>query len=439
MRHSSDLSFYIIALGCSKNLVDAENLKGRLLSSSFNDAESSDEADIVIILTCGFITSAKEESIELIFDAIRQRDEKPPKDFAPRVVVASCLSERYFENIKDEIPEIDFLYGIVDDSFVERLSQAFEITLDSKPHEKQVPLSGFTPYRYIKIAEGCSNNCSYCAIPLIRGAAHSYPPEQILQRAREAAEEGAVEIILIAQDTAAYKYGSYSLVDIIDEIAKLPGVLWIRLLYCHPDHISDELIECAAKNKKVVRYFDIPFQHANSKILKSMGRAGSKDSYLALINKIRDKIPGVRLRSTFMVGYPGESDAEFGELLDFLKEARLDKVGAFIFSSEEGTRACEMPYDLSEDTVEKRYNMLMETQLAISEESLKNMIGEKVDVLVEEKLDDITYLGRSEFDAPEVDGVFYLTAKNNLLSRIVKAVVLDSTEYDLLGEYDENS
>lgn len=439
MFHSSDLSFYILALGCSKNLVDAENLKGRLLGASFISADSSDEADIVLILTCGFITSAKEESIEVIFDALRQRDDKVSADFKPRVVVTGCLSERYFDSIKDEIPEIDLLYGLPDEPFVEKLAAQFNITLDSPAREKQVPLSGFVPYRYIKISEGCSNNCSYCAIPLIRGAARPYSPEQIIQNARDAAEDGVVEIILIAQDTAAYNYGSFSLVDIIEAIALIPGILWIRLLYCHPDHITDELIDCIAANKKAARYFDIPFQHVSQRILESMGRAGNRKVYLDLINKIREKIPGVRLRSTFLVGYPGESDAEFEELLEFLREARLERVGAFTYSSEEGTRAALLPSQLSEKIKKKRYNKLMETQQQISAECMQKMVGETVDVLVEERIDDITFVGRTEFDSPEVDGVFYLTSTIEPLNRIVKAVVVTSTEYDLFGEYDENS
>ena len=439
MYHSSDLSFYIIALGCSKNLVDAENLKGRLLSSSFNDADSSDEADIVIKFTCGFITPAKEESIGVIFDAIKQRDEKSPAGFKPRVVVNSCLSERYFDNLKDEIPEIDFLYGINDADFVNKLAFEFNIVLDSVEVERQVSLSGPLPYRYIKISEGCSNNCSYCAIPLIRGAARSYPPNQIIKSARDAAQDGAIEIILIAQDTAAYKYDSFSLADIINDIAAIEGVKWIRLLYCHPDHISDELIDCVAKSEKVVRYFDIPFQHVNRRILDSMGRAGDAEKYFALVQKIRERIPGVRLRSTFMVGYPGETDAEFQDLLDFLIRAQLDRVGAFVYSPEEGTRAVEMKPQLSKRTADKRYKMLMETQQKISVERLQNMIGETLDVIIEERIDDITYVGRTEFDAPEVDGVFYLTSKVNALNSIVKAKATASTEYDLLGEYDEHT
>ncbi|MCL1912153.1 MAG: 30S ribosomal protein S12 methylthiotransferase RimO [Leptospirales bacterium] len=440
MRSSSELSFYIIALGCSKNLVDSEKLKGRLLNASFNAAVSSEEADIVIITTCGFITHAKEESIEVIFDAIKQRGEKKTiAGFAPKLAVAGCLTKRYMDDIKKDIPEIDFVYGIADELFPEKMAEVFGIALDSPPLEEQVALTGFLPYRYIKISEGCSNNCSYCAIPLIRGAAKAYSPEQILDDARKALNDGVLELILVAQDTTAYEYGAVKIPDILESVAALPGARWVRLLYCHPDHISDELINCISRNQNIVRYLDIPFQHACAAVLSSMGRRGNGAAYLELVRKIRELIPGARIRSTFMVGYPGESAADFEELIHFLREARLDRVGAFIYSQEEGTPAAAFEKRVSQNIAKKRYARLMETQRQISYEKLSAMIGKIVSVIVEERIDETTYAGRSEFDAPEVDGIFYLTSEKNILNSIVEAVVTDAVEYDLIGEHIETS
>ena len=435
---SSELSFYIVALGCSKNLVDSEKLKGSLLSALFTAADSAEDADIVIITTCGFITHAKEESIEVIFEAIKQRDEKKPvSGFAPRLVVAGCLTERYMDDIKKDIPEIDFVYGIADELFPEKMAETFSIVLDAPPLEKQVALTGFLPYRYIKISEGCSNNCSYCVIPLIRGKANPYNPGQILGDARKALDDGVLELILVAQDTAVYEYGDMKISDLLESVAALPGARWVRLLYCHPDHIGDELIDCISRNRNIVRYLDIPFQHASASVLSSMGRRGNSRVYLELVRKIRELIPGVRIRSTFMVGYPGETAADFEELIRFLREVRLDRVGAFIYSEEEGVPAAMLKERVPQGVAKRRYAKLMETQRQISREKLSAMAGEIVNVIVEEQIDETTYAGRSEFDAPEVDGIFYLTSKKNILNSIVTAVVTDAVEYDLIGEYIE--
>ncbi len=441
MFHSSDLSFYITALGCSKNLVDAEKLKGRLVSASFSPAEDPETADILIIITCGFITSAKEESIEVLFDAISQQEEREPgrNGFRPAAVAAGCLTERYTDSIKQEMPELDFVYGIPDDRFVSEMCRVLDITCDSPETEKQIPLAGPLPYRYIKIAEGCSNNCSYCAIPMIRGPEVCYQPEQIMRDIRAAADEGVKEIILIAQDTASYRYGNVTLPDLIRAAAEIPEIQWIRTLYCHPDHITDELIDCIASVPKAVKYMDLPFQHASAKILRSMGRTGSREDYAALVKKIRERIPGVRIRSTFMTGYPGETAQDFNELMSFLKEVRLDRVGAFVYSREEGTPAAGFSGRVSARTAEGRYNRLMELQQQISSSALSEMTGRTVNVLVEEQADDRTFVGRTEFDAPEVDGVFYLTSDRCCLNKIVKAVVTGSAEYDLIGEQIEIS
>lgn len=441
MYRSSDLSFYIIALGCSKNLVDAEKLKGRLVSVSFNEAETAEEADIIVILTCGFITAAKEESINTIFEAINAVKERIGSGgFHPALAVAGCLTKRYFAEIKKEIPEINFLYGIPDEHFVSSLASELNIKLSGREQEHQLPLINRQSYRYIKIADGCSNNCSYCAIPMIRGPLVCYPPALIYEDMRAAAADGVKELVLIAQDTAAYKHGSINVAALLQEAAKTDGIEWVRLLYCHPDHIADELVEAIAKIKKVVKYLDIPFQHVSKKLLASMGRQGDYDVYLNLINKLRENIPDIIIRSTFMMGYPQETAADFNLLLQFLEAAQLDKVGAFVYSPEEGTRAFHMSEQVAGRTAKLRYNKLMKAQQKISSAKLQDRIGAATEVLVEERISESEYMGRTPADAPEVDGVFYLTSKRKIKPNdIVKARITGSLEYDLIGEQIEVS
>jgi ribosomal protein S12 methylthiotransferase len=319
------------------------------------------------------------------------------------------------------------------------MAARFDISLDSNTVEEQVPLLENLPYRNIKGAEGCSNNCSYCAIPMLRGPMKACPPEQIIADAERAAADGAVALILIAQDTVAYNYKGVTLPELAQRISEIEGVQWIRIMYCHPDHVTDELISLMARNSRIVPYLDIPFQHASAAILSSMGRLGNFESYLALVRRIRSMVPHIRIRSTFMVGYPGESEADFEELISFLEEARLDRVGAFRYSPEEGTGAAGLPGEVPESVSEERYNRLMEIQQAISSEKLQEMVGRTVKVLVEEKIGNDTYLCRTEFDAPEVDGIFYLTAEREPVNPIVRALVTDSVEYDLFGDYLENS
>jgi ribosomal protein S12 methylthiotransferase len=441
MYKSSDLSFYLISLGCSKNLVDSEKINGQMISAGFNPAESSESSDIIIINTCGFIRDAKEESIDVILDAVSLKDASgsfvSPKraddgPFHKKVVVTGCLSGRYFTEIKNDIPEIDFLYGIADDNFVKEMCRSFKIKTGHIRLAREKLLNNY-PYSYIKISDGCSNNCSYCAIPLIRGPHVSFPPESILKDAACEVERGALELNIIAQDIAVYKYGKVNLPALINEISRLDKLEWIRLLYCHPDHITEDIIRLIAENEKVVPYIDIPFQHVNSSILKSMGRKGGSDIYMNLISKLREQIPGLTIRSTFMVGYPGEGREEFMELISFITEARLDRVGAFTYSPEENTASYELPDNVSEDEKKDRLDELMSLQMDISKNLLKKKKGRIINVLVEEKISEKTYLGRTESDAPEVDGVFYLTSGMNRVNTIVKAKVTGSDDYDLKG------
>lgn len=441
---SSDLSFYIISLGCSKNLVDSERINGEMVSAGFNPAESSENSDIIIINTCGFIQPAKEESIEVILDAVsikensasgskrfRHGKDEPPA-FSRKVVVTGCLSKRYFDEILSDIPEIDFLYGIPDEKFISEMCRNFGVKTGSVIYKRRKLYNSY-PYSYIKISDGCSNNCSYCAIPLIRGPHVPIPAEQILKDAEAEVAAGSVELNIIAQDIAVYKWEKMDLPWLVNKISEIDKLRWIRLLYCHPDHITDDIINLIADNSKVVPYIDIPFQHVSSSILKSMGRTGDIDKYLSLVNKLRERIPGITIRSTFMIGYPGAGENEFRELINFIKTARLDKVGCFIYSPEEGTKASDLPDTVSIDEKNRRIDELMSLQADISREILNDKIGLELDVLVEEKIDDNTYIGRTESDAPEVDGVFYLTARENRVNDIVRAHVTDSVEYDLIG------
>jgi len=447
---SSDLSFYLISLGCSKNLVDSERINGEMISAGFIPAEASENSDIIIINTCGFIEDAKKESIEVILDAVSIKEsfndggrsaskhflhsngKGDVRSFSRKVVVTGCLTKRYFNEIQSDIPEIDFLYGIPDDKFVSEMSRKFDVKTGSIIGTRKRLYNSY-PYSYIKISDGCSNNCSYCAIPLIRGPHVPFSPEIILKDAESEVSAGALELNIIAQDIAVYQWGEVNLPALINKISKIDKLRWIRLLYCHPDHLTDDIINLIADNEKVVPYIDIPFQHVSKSILRSMGREGDSDMYLELLGKLRKKIPNITIRSTFMIGYPGALEEDFHKLVSFIKTARLDKVGCFIYSPEEGTDASNLDDTISIDEKNRRLDEIMSIQSEISSEKLNEKIGLELDVLVEEKIDDNTYIGRTESDAPEVDGVFYLTAGENMVNKIVRARVTDSVEYDLIG------
>lgn len=442
---SGSLSYHIISLGCSKNLVDSEKLNGEMSSAGFRFSDDPASSDILIINTCGFIEDAKKESIGVILDAAAAFSAGGEKrsarvsdsgvaaaPFGRKLAVTGCLSERYPRELGRDIPEIDFLYGVLDGGFVASFCREFGIRA-TRPRRVQSPLAPGTASAYIKIAEGCSNNCSYCAIPLIRGAHRSYPVKQVLADAKAAAARGALEANIVAQDIAAYRHGRLRLPGLVRKIAAVEGIRWIRLLYCHPDHLDDKVMELVRDERKVVRYLDIPFQHASTKLLRSMGRKGDAKAYLRLLEKIRMMVPGIHIRSTFMTGYPGESDADFKALMEFIREAKLERVGCFAYSREEGTRAFRMGDTVPGRTKRARVRKLMETQQRISREKMRAMVGQSVEVLVEEHLGGDQWLGRSEFDAPEVDGIFFLTAKGASLNTIVRAEVTDAVEYDLIG------
>lgn len=429
-----DISYYIISLGCPKNEVDSERLNADMHSAGFVEAHEIDTADIIFINTCGFIEAAKKESIETILDALDYTSQQT-KTFKKRLVVLGCLTQRYKQEIIQDIPEIDLVWGLYDSSLLKEIARLFNIALNAGTiAQKRKPLIDNLPYAYIKIAEGCSNFCSYCAIPLIRGRFNAFPPSLIVADAREALNRGVKELIIVAQDTAVYQYDDKRIWDILAMISNLEGDFWIRLMYCHPDHIDDRLIETLATLPKVVHYIDIPFQHASKKVLQSMNRKGDADSYLQLVKKLRKAIPDIAIRSTFMVGFPYEDEHDFKLLMDFVNEAQLDRVGVFTYSPEEGTQAFAKGDTVKKVTKKKRYNMLMKLQQEISQQRLKESIGTTVQVLVEEKVDDYNYIGRTQYDAPEIDGIFFLTAHNVRVNDIVTATITDTLEYDRIGE-----
>ncbi len=441
MYRSTDISYHIISLGCAKNLVDSERINAAMEAAGYIVSETSEDAGILIINTCGFIQSAKEESIAVIFEALEQarRADKKSRtkagvDFGRKVVAVGCLTHRYHSEVPAEIPELDFVYGIPDDRFVRLMSLKFHVSITPSSTTSRLPLVRGLSYSYIKISDGCSNNCSYCAIPLIRGPYRAFSRLQIMNDAREAARDGAHELVVVAQDIAAYRWKGADLYDIVREMSDIDGIEWIRLMYCHPDHIDGRIMSLLAEVPKVVHYIDIPFQHAAGNILRSMGRKGDRAAYLNLVSQLRNRIPDIRIRSTFMVGYPGETEEDFKELIEFLLEARLDRVGVFMYSPEEGTAAYARGDTVAEVIKKERNDRLMAAQLKISAGKMQDMIGQTVRVLVEERLDEKTWIGRTEYDAPEVDGIFYLTGPVIKANSMVSALVRDALEYDLIGE-----
>ncbi len=428
-----EISYHITSLGCSKNLVDSERIHGGLGSRGLAAAARAEDADILIINTCGFIEDAKKESIDSIFQALSlkgprsRRGSHPPR----KIVVTGCLSQRYARALREDIPEIDFLYGVVDDGFFPALFAALGMPY-SRRGPVRMPLVP-AAYRYIKISEGCSNRCSYCAIPSIRGPRVSFSPAAVLAGARSAAADGAKELIVVAQDVASYRHGRTTLSGLVRRMGRIEGVEWVRLMYCHPDHVDDSLIDLVARDDRVVKYMDIPFQHSSGRILRSMGRRGDASAHLGLIERLRARVPGIRIRSTFMVGYPGETEKEFAGLLEFVRDSGIDRAGCFMYSREEGTAAALLPGRVPRAVKLERYRKFMRLQRGISARKLASMVGATVRVLVEGKIDRRTWMGRTEFDAPEVDGIFYLTARGAACNSIVMARVVDSSDYDLHG------
>ena len=433
-----------LSLGCPKNQIDGERMLALLQNAGHEIVDDLDGADAVLVNTCAFIEDAKKEAIETILDMVSMKED----GMIGKIIVTGCLSERYRQQILQEIPEVDAVCGIgANGDMVEIVEQVLsaEEPVETFPDKLLLPLNGerllTTPpyWTYLKIAEGCSNGCTYCAIPKIRGKFRSRPPEDIIEEAKKLASGGVKELILVAQDTTRYGEdvcGKPALAALIREIAKIDGIAWIRLLYCYPERITDELIDLMATEPKLLHYLDIPFQHTDPAVLTAMGRSGNKESHLAFLEKIREKIPDITLRTSLIAGFPGETEEAFTTLSEFVKEARFDRLGCFAYSREEGTKAYDMADQLDEQTKLDRAEIINEQQGFITEEKAREKIGTEQQVIVE-GYDGYTdsYYGRSTADAPEIDRTVKFTSRKELEDgEIVTIRVFDVQDGDLLGE-----
>ena len=433
-----------ISLGCSKNLVDTEVMLHNLHKAGFEVTFEPEEAEIIVINTCGFIESAKQEAIDNILDAAELKEWGKCK----HLIATGCLVERYREEVMEQMPEVDALVGV---GSLEDIAEACRAVMRGEKYtsfkdKNASPLGGgriltTAPHTaYLKIAEGCDNRCTYCAIPLIRGKLRSRTIEDVVHEARELDRAGVKELNLIAQDTSRYGldlYGEYKLAALVKEITKNTSIPWIRLLYCYPDKITDELIEEFNSNERLVKYMDIPVQHISDSVLTRMNRHGGKALIVDTIRKLRERVPGITLRTTAMVGFPGENEEDFVELCEFIKETRFDRFGAFTYSPEEDTEAALMPDQIDEQVKQDRYDILMQTQLTVAEELNNNKIGREITVITDgyDAVAEI-YFGRSEADAPDVDGKVYFRAEKGKYTYgdFVKVKVTEALDYDLIGD-----
>ncbi len=430
----------MISLGCPKNQVDGEVMLEKLNKSGFDIAQSIGDSDVMIINTCGFIEDAKREAIETILEVAEYKK----AGLISAIVVTGCLAERYQDEILKEIPEVDSVIGIGADRNIVKVCQKALIGVQTSfyPDKKYLLLEGdrmlSTPphWAYLKISDGCDNKCSYCAIPGIRGGYIERDMESIIAEANKLAASGVKELIIIAQDTTKYGlklYGEYKLAELLKELVKINGIEWIRLFYCYPDRVTDELIDVIASEEKVCSYIDIPLQHCNNDILKSMNRYGSYDSLKKLLTKMKTKIPNLSLRTTFMVGFPGETEEQFEELCRFVKDIEFDKMGCFTYSPEEDTPAFDFDNQIDEDIKKRRAEVLMDIQYSITENANKKRIGNIYKVVVDEK-DGDKYIGRSYLDSPEIDSGIIITSERALSSgEFINVKITDYDGYDLIG------
>ena len=432
----------MVSLGCAKNQVDGEMLMASLKNAGFELKDDAALADVAIVNTCGFIASAKQESIDEILELATLKKEGRIK----KLVVTGCLAERYQEEIHKELPEVDGVFGIgangdIAELITKMMDEGFT---ESFPPKENMPMCGdrelSTPsyFAYLKIAEGCDNKCTYCAIPMIRGGFRSRTMESIEEEARALVEDGAKELILIAQDTTRYGldlYGKYSLAELMRRLCKIEKLHWLRVLYCYPDAITDELLDVMAEEEKIVKYIDLPLQHASGNVLKAMNRRGDKESLLALVKKIREKMPDVTLRTTMITGFPGETEEDFTELAEFVKEAKFERLGCFTYSQEEDTIAGEMDDQIDEDVKEHRAELIYESQMLIMERLGEKHVGTEIEVLTEgfDRYAEC-WFGRSKMDAPDTDGKVFFTAENKpYLGQMVTVHIDEAIDCDLFG------
>ncbi|WP_019138289.1 30S ribosomal protein S12 methylthiotransferase RimO [Peptoniphilus timonensis] len=432
---------HIVTLGCSKNDVDSSMMYSLLNKDKYKMVERPNDADILIVNTCGFIDAAKEESIDTILESVEYKKNGRCK----KVLLSGCLAQRYPEELIKEIPEIDGIIGTGNINYInELLDRSLEGDLFIKTDNlnsayiEGVRKEQVNTTEYVKISEGCNNNCSYCIIPSLRGKNRSRTIEDIYSEVKYLVDKGAREIILIAQNTTDYGidlYSKYSLSNLIKEISKIKNLKWIRVLYLYPDHFTDDLIEEFKNNDKLIKYVDMPLQHISDNVLKRMNRKTSKDHIIKTLKSLRESVDGIVIRTTFIVGFPGETEDDFKELINFIKDIKFDKLGVFEYSKEEGTSASLLDNQIPDEIKENRKNEIMSIQNEISSEVLSEKINEKLEILIEEKIDGNNYVGRTYMDAPEIDGVTYITSDRDLnIGDFVDVKIIDSLDYDLVGE-----
>ncbi len=447
-----------VSLGCSKNLIDTECLIGKFKENRYQIVNEEEKADILVINTCGFIESAKEEAINTILEMAEYKKQR-----CQYLIVMGCLVQRYYEDLVKALPEVDLFIKIEDydklwdkiDDLIKRgivekakkiskkISEIPQMPMLTQQEFLNRTITTGSNYAYIKIGEGCSNKCTYCAIPYIRGPFASRKMEDILEEATMLAKKGIKELIVIAQDTTKYGidiYGESKLAELLEKLTKVEGIKWIRFLYAYPEGITDELIEVVARNEKIANYFDIPIQHISNAVLKRMNRKTSKEQIENLLNKIRKNIPNVTLRTSLIVGFPGETKQDFEELLAFVKQAKFDKLGTFMYSKEDGTPAEKLPNQIHGNTKKARYNQIMKAQQEISKELQNKKLGKTYEVLVEDmSFDGKYFIGRTMQDVPEMDGIVYIKNETDkkpedIVNHFINCKVTDVSDYDVIAE-----
>lgn len=440
------MKLLFISLGCDKNLVDSEFMLGMLTKQGITLTDDETEADIIIVNSCCFINDAKEESIETILDMAKQKENGCCK----ALIVTGCLSQRYQDEIFKEIPEVDAILGT--NSYDAIYEAVVEVIEKKNLHYKNVDaLTGLPKltnkrvlttgghYAHLKISEGCNKNCTYCIIPSIRGKYRSVPMEELVEQARDLVEQGVKELILVAQETTLYGidlYGKKSLPKLLDELNKIEGLFWIRILYCYPEEIDDELIEAIKRNKKVCHYLDLPIQHCNSAILKRMARRTNKEDIVRIVNNLREQIPDITLRTTLICGFPGETQEMHEEMMQFINDMEFDRLGAFAYSPEEGSPAAEFPDQIDQSIKDDWVADVMELQEEVIIDKNETMIGQEMYAFIEGKVaDENAYVGRTYRDAPNIDGFIFINSEHEFVTGdIVKVRVTGAYEYDLIGE-----
>lgn len=437
------MKLLFISLGCDKNLVDSEMMMGLLHDRGYEFTDNEEEADIIVVNTCGFINDAKEESINTILEMAKYKEKN-----LKALIAAGCLVERYKNEILQELPEIDAIVGttafdkicdVVDDVLADKKHNELEsINKMCRPDVKRIITTGGY-YSYLKIAEGCDKHCTYCSIPMIRGAYRSVPMDELVKEAEYLADNGVKELIIVAQEITVYGkdlYGEKKLPELLHRLCKVPGIQWIRLLYCYPEEITDELIETIRTEKKICHYIDMPIQHASDKILKAMGRRTNNAELRNIISKLRKEIPDICLRTTLITGFPGETEEDHQILLDFIDEMEFDRLGVFTYSPEEDTKAASLDNQVDEEVKLCRKDEIMELQQEISMDKSERLVGKEIEVIIEGKAsDEDVYVGRSYMDAPSVDGYVFINSEEELMSGdFAKVRIVKAMEYDLIGD-----